>query len=57
MKLDKGLSSYEAGKRRERYGWNELANEKGKPLWRLVLEQFDDMLIKLLLIATLYHLF
>ncbi|XP_050238519.1 calcium-transporting ATPase, endoplasmic reticulum-type [Mercurialis annua] len=52
VKLDKGLSSYEVEKRRERYGWNELAKEKGKPLWRLVLEQFDDMLVKILLGAA-----
>ncbi|KAG2725622.1 hypothetical protein I3843_01G074700 [Carya illinoinensis] len=52
VKLDKGLSTYEAEKRRERHGWNELAKEKGKPLWRLVLEQFDDMLVKILLVAA-----
>ncbi|KAJ6328830.1 hypothetical protein OIU77_010503 [Salix suchowensis] len=52
VKLDKGLSYYEVEKRRERYGWNELAKEKGKPLWRLVLEQFDDMLVKILLVAA-----
>ncbi|KAF2313310.1 hypothetical protein GH714_010281 [Hevea brasiliensis] len=28
VKLDKGLSSYEVEKRRETYGWNELAKEK-----------------------------
>lgn len=50
--IDKGLSSYEVEKRRERYGWNELTKEKGKPLWRLVLEQFDDMLVKILLVAA-----
>ncbi|KAF5733125.1 calcium-transporting ATPase endoplasmic reticulum-type [Tripterygium wilfordii] len=52
VKIDKGLSSYEVEKRRERYGWNELAKEKGKPLWWLVLEQFDDMLVKILLVAA-----
>ncbi|CAK9148045.1 unnamed protein product [Ilex paraguariensis] len=52
VKLDKGLSSYDVEKRRERYGWNELKKEKGKPLWRLVLEQFDDMLVKILLVAA-----
>ncbi|XP_022757582.1 calcium-transporting ATPase, endoplasmic reticulum-type-like [Durio zibethinus] len=52
VKLDKGLSSYEVEKQREKYGWNELAKEKGKPLWRLVLEQFDDMLVKILLVAA-----
>ncbi|KAL6005654.1 Calcium-transporting ATPase 2, endoplasmic reticulum-type [Asimina triloba] len=53
VKLDKGLSSHEVEKLRERYGWNELIKEKGKPLWRLVLEQFDDMLVKILLVAAL----
>ncbi|KAF3780310.1 Calcium-transporting ATPase endoplasmic reticulum-type [Nymphaea thermarum] len=53
VRLDKGLNSYEVEKRRERYGWNELEKESGKPLWRLVLEQFDDMLVKILLVAAL----
>lgn len=52
VKLDKGLSSYDVEKLRERYGWNELDKEKGKPLWHLVLEQFDDMLVKILIIAA-----
>ncbi|GAV75333.1 E1-E2_ATPase domain-containing protein/Cation_ATPase_C domain-containing protein/Cation_ATPase_N domain-containing protein/Hydrolase domain-containing protein [Cephalotus follicularis] len=52
VKLDKGLGSYEVEMQRERYGWNELAKEKGKPLWQLVLEQFDDMLVKILLVAA-----
>lgn len=52
VKLEKGLSTYEVEKRRERYGLNELEKEKGKPLWSLVLEQFDDMLVKILLGAA-----
>ncbi|KAL0398030.1 UNVERIFIED_CONTAM: Calcium-transporting ATPase, endoplasmic reticulum-type [Sesamum calycinum] len=52
VKLDKGLSSFEVEKRRETFGWNQLQKEKGKPLWRLVLEQFDDMLVKILLVAA-----
>lgn len=53
VKLDKGLSTYEVDKLRETYGWNELKKEKGKPLWQLVLQQFDDMLVKILLVAAL----
>ncbi|GMH17317.1 hypothetical protein Nepgr_019158 [Nepenthes gracilis] len=52
VKLDKGLATYEVERRRERYGWNELNKEKGKPLWHLVLEQFDDMLVKILIVAA-----
>ncbi|KAK1324466.1 Calcium-transporting ATPase, endoplasmic reticulum-type [Acorus calamus] len=52
VKLDKGLATFEAEKRREQFGWNELNREKAKPLWRLLLAQFDDALIKILLIAA-----
>ncbi|KAK4267034.1 hypothetical protein QN277_023877 [Acacia crassicarpa] len=52
VKLEKGLSTYDVEKQRERYGWNELEKEKRKPLWQLVLEQFDDMLVKVLLVAA-----
>lgn len=52
VKLEKGLDSSEVEMRREIHGWNELQKEKGKPLWKLVLEQFDDMLVKILLLAA-----
>ncbi|XP_024535215.1 calcium-transporting ATPase, endoplasmic reticulum-type [Selaginella moellendorffii] len=48
----KGLSGEEVIARRERYGWNELKRERGKPLWKLVLEQFDDTLVRILLGAA-----
>lgn len=44
--LDNGLTAAEVQKRREQHGYNELDKEPGKPLWKLVLEQFDDMLVK-----------
>ncbi|XP_010556614.1 PREDICTED: calcium-transporting ATPase 2, endoplasmic reticulum-type [Tarenaya hassleriana] len=50
--LDKGLTTDEVHNRRQKHGWNELAKEKGKPLWHLVLEQFDDTLVKILLGAA-----
>ena len=44
--LENGLTSTEVEARRQQYGYNELDKEPGKPLWKLVLEQFDDMLVK-----------
>jgi D-sedoheptulose 7-phosphate isomerase len=37
----------------EKYGPNGLPAEEGKPLWKLILEQFDDLLVKILLGAAL----
>ncbi|KAK9839523.1 hypothetical protein WJX81_007349 [Elliptochloris bilobata] len=51
--LDRGLSEEQVAQQRAKYGWNELAKQPGKPLWRLVLEQFDDMLVKVLLMAAM----
>uniref|UniRef100_A0A383VU19 P-type Ca(2+) transporter n=2 Tax=Tetradesmus obliquus TaxID=3088 RepID=A0A383VU19_TETOB len=51
--LTQGLSSEEVARRREQYGTNELQKEPGTPLWKLVLSQFDDMLVKILLAAAL----
>lgn len=39
-------------KHRQRYGWNELQKENGKLLWKLILGQFDDTLVKILLGAA-----
>uniref|UniRef100_A0A8C6M3M8 Calcium-transporting ATPase n=1 Tax=Nothobranchius furzeri TaxID=105023 RepID=A0A8C6M3M8_NOTFU len=41
-----GLSSEEVKKQRERYGPN------GKSLWELVVEQFEDLLVRILLLAA-----
>lgn len=48
-----GLSEKEAQERLSRYGKNELMAEKPVPAWRKFLEQFQDVLVILLLIATL----
>ena len=42
-----GLDSKdEVGRRRDAVGANELSREDATPLWKLVLAQFDDMLVK-----------
>lgn len=33
--------------------FSELPAEEGKPLWKLILEQFDDLLVKILLGAAM----
>src|SRR5678815_5224827 len=48
-----GLSDAEARARLGRYGRNELTAEKPVPAWRKFLAQFQDVLVILLLIATL----
>lgn len=53
--LERGLSTEEVEKRRQRYGTNELQKEPGKPMWRLILEQFDDMLVKVGVLLRQQH--
>src|SRR6516165_6848895 len=48
----RGLTQQEALARIARDGRNELAAEKSIPAWRRFLEQFQDVLVILLLIAT-----
>jgi len=50
---EKGLTSDQVKKYQEKYGPNELPAEEGKSLWQLVLEQFDDLLVKILLLAAI----
>ena len=49
----RGLSKAEAWARLERHGRNELTAEEPVPGWRKFLAQFKDVLVILLLIATL----
>lgn len=50
--LEKGLSSAEAAKRLEKYGPNELEAEPEKTLWERIAEQFEDVLVQILLAAA-----
>ncbi|CAA0827184.1 Calcium-transporting ATPase 2- endoplasmic reticulum-type [Striga hermonthica] len=53
VELDKGLSAHKVKDRRQAHGSNELQKEAKNPLWKLVLEQFNDTLVKILLLAAL----
>jgi len=50
--VERGLSQDQVKKGLEKFGPNELPAEEGKTLWQLVLEQFDDLLVKILLLAA-----
>lgn len=50
---EEGLTSKEAKRRQETYGYNELADVKKKPVWRIFLEQFKDLLVLILIVAAL----
>ncbi|XP_038057034.1 calcium-transporting ATPase sarcoplasmic/endoplasmic reticulum type-like isoform X2 [Patiria miniata] len=52
VKESQGLSQAQVKVAQEKYGPNELPAEEGKALWQLVLEQFDDLLVKILLLAA-----
>lgn len=41
-----GLSADEVDRRRAEYGHNELTKEPPTPIWKLIMEQFDDTLVK-----------
>jgi len=48
-----GLSDEQIKRNLEKYGPNELPTEESKKLWQLILEQFDDLLVKILLLAAI----
>jgi Ca2+-transporting ATPase len=49
--LEYGLTEKEAQARILKYGKNELIKEKGKTAWQLLIDQFKDFLVYLLLFA------
>ena len=51
--LSTGLRSDQVERRRAKYGLNELEKPPSTPIWKLVLEQFDDTLVKVLVLAAL----
>lgn len=51
--VDRGLDDIQVKRNQEKYGPNELPTEEGKTLLELILEQFDDLLVKILLLAAI----
>ncbi|GKV05742.1 hypothetical protein SLEP1_g17715 [Rubroshorea leprosula] len=47
-----GLKPAEVEERRKKYGYNELDEHQAPPIWRLILEQFNDTLVRILLAAA-----
>jgi Ca2+ transporting ATPase len=49
----RGLSDSQVEKNRVVYGQNVLPVENGTPFWKLVLKQFDDLLVRILIAAAI----
>uniref|UniRef100_A0A3Q3K5W9 Calcium-transporting ATPase n=2 Tax=Monopterus albus TaxID=43700 RepID=A0A3Q3K5W9_MONAL len=49
---DTGLTPEQVKKNLDKYGFNELPAEEGKSIWELVVEQFEDLLVRILLLAA-----
>uniref|UniRef100_A0A8C1J7J8 Calcium-transporting ATPase n=1 Tax=Cyprinus carpio TaxID=7962 RepID=A0A8C1J7J8_CYPCA len=47
-----GLAPDQVKKSQAKYGFNELPAEEGKSIWELVVEQFEDLLVRILLLAA-----
>jgi len=52
VKEEEGLDEDTVQDSLKKYGYNELPAEEGKPLWKLILEQFEDLLVRILLVAA-----
>ncbi|XP_051509700.1 sarcoplasmic/endoplasmic reticulum calcium ATPase 2-like isoform X1 [Myxocyprinus asiaticus] len=47
-----GLTLDQVKRQRDKWGPNELPAEEGKSIWELVIEQFEDLLVRILLLAA-----
>ncbi|KAJ3672799.1 hypothetical protein LUZ60_006173 [Juncus effusus] len=50
---NKGLSDSQVAQNANIFGKNVLPQEESTPFWKLVLKQFDDLLVKILIVAAL----
>src|ERR1041384_5361667 len=52
-----GLSDSDVNQRREKYGYNELAEGKRKSTFQVFMEQFKDFLVIILIVAAVISAF
>ncbi|MGA8833380.1 MAG: cation-translocating P-type ATPase [Desulfomonilaceae bacterium] len=55
--LDRGLSNKEAARRLAESGYNELQEARPPPFWRLLLAQFENFVVMMLIVASLVSSF
>lgn len=51
--LENGLSSEQAQEKLKSHGYNELVGKRGQTIWEMLLEQFKDFLVLILIAASL----
>ncbi|HHW03481.1 MAG TPA: calcium-transporting P-type ATPase, PMR1-type [Thermoanaerobacterales bacterium] len=51
--LENGLSSDQAQEKLKSHGYNELVGKRGQTIWEMLLEQFKDFLVLILIAASL----
>lgn len=54
---DLGLASNEAKSRLQKYGLNELKEKKQKKAWKILLEQFQETMVLILIVAAIFSAF
>ena len=52
LKETTGLTTAQVSKSQQKHGLNEIPQDPPTPLWKLVLEQFQDQLVLILLLAA-----
>jgi len=49
VKMDRGLSATQVAQQKKIYGYNQLDEQEKKSLWQLIVAQFEDLLVRILL--------
>lgn len=53
----KGLNGKDVKLRQEKFGLNEIPDPGGRPIWKIILKQFTNLMVYILLIAALISYF